>query len=205
MTYEENLTYIRRAGIHDLEFFCALGAHRGGYGLQQRPEEFAHFLTYMQGFPQPKNYLELGGASGGFIRAMYERLGFEHAVSIDIGTTFESALFSLNTQNFADRVERHILDSHSAAVRTILAGRKFDLIFVDGDHEYEGVQQDIDLAISCATPETRICFHDIACQHVPGVGLAYAEAVYHEKLREEIRWIEPSAGLTFGIVIARLP
>jgi predicted O-methyltransferase YrrM len=59
-------------------------------------------------------------------------------------------------------------DSHSpetvARVRQLLGGRPVDFLFVDGDHDYEGVRRDYDLYAPLVRRGGLLAFHDI----VPG-------------------------------------
>jgi predicted O-methyltransferase YrrM len=59
-------------------------------------------------------------------------------------------------------------DSHSvgtlARVQDLLGGGSVDFLFVDGDHEYEGVRKDFNLYAALVRPGGLIAFHDI----VPG-------------------------------------
>jgi hypothetical protein len=54
--------------------------------------------------------------------------------------------------------------------------RKFDRIFLDGSHDYESVQQDIQLCLPLLKPKGRLLFHDYCTQH-PGVVQAVDELV----------------------------
>ena len=46
-------------------------------------------------------------------------------------------------------------------MESILAGRKFDVLFIDGDHTYEGVKADFENYSKFARPGGLIAFHDI--------------------------------------------
>ena len=56
-------------------------------------------------------------------------------------------------------------DSHAPStlekVRTLLAGRKLDLLFIDGDHSYDGVKKDFEMYSTLVAPDGVIAFHDI--------------------------------------------
>ena len=57
-------------------------------------------------------------------------------------------------------------DSHDAAVvehvRDLLGGRRLDLLFIDGDHTYDGVRRDFESYRSLVRPGGIIAFHDIS-------------------------------------------
>ena len=46
---------------------------------------------------------------------------------------------------------------------------KFDIIFIDGDHSYEGVKKDYDNSLPLLNNNGYIIFHDIASRGCPGV------------------------------------
>lgn len=202
MTFEENLSFVEGIGCYSPEFFT--GKVEGGYHLQQNPNEMAKLLTYLQLHGPFKSYLEIGSASGGFIRCIHEKVGFESGVMIDDGQCQPSKQLE-NIEAFKDKISRNILDSHSDETKKVLGATIFDLIFVDGDHSYEGVAQDIDLVMPHADQDTIIVFHDIDCREVPGVKKAYEEALTSGKLVEVARFVEPLARMTFGIGVTKLP
>ena len=57
-------------------------------------------------------------------------------------------------------------DSHSPTTRSrvdaLLAGKKVDLLFIDGDHSYEGVKKDFEMYSPLVADGGMIAFHDIA-------------------------------------------
>lgn len=201
--FEENLDYVHQVGVHSVVFFQ--GKAEGGYHLQQNPGEMAGFLSYLkERFPQGMSrYLEIGSASGGFIRCISERVGFEYALMMDFGL-IQVEMQESNIERFKSKVKRVIIDSHSEGAHTLLASEApFDVIFIDGDHEKNGVALDIDLVLEHASgPDTLICFHDIYCLHVPGVGEAYREAIASGKIRE-VGMIQAELNNPLGIAITK--
>jgi predicted O-methyltransferase YrrM len=99
-------------------------------------------------------------------------------------------------------------DSHRVEtvtrVQQLLAGRSVDLLFVDGDHEYEGVRKDYDLYAPLVRPGGLIAFHDI----VPGdEGLVGGVSRFWEELRrshETTELVESWDQGGYGIGVVRV-
>lgn len=54
-------------------------------------------------------------------------------------------------------------------------GKKFDFIFIDGDHDYEGIHRDITLALPYVSPGGVLSGHDYCQERFPGVVQAVTE------------------------------
>jgi methyltransferase family protein len=65
------------------------------------------------------------------------------------------------------RQQLHLIcgDSHSMAtlneLKLTLSGRSIDLLFIDGDHTYEGVKQDYAMYAPLVSASGMVAFHDI--------------------------------------------
>jgi predicted O-methyltransferase YrrM len=137
--------------------------------------EIAAFLDRMAA-RAPKVVLEIGTANGGTL-FLLSRVAAPDAriLSLDLpGGRFgggypawKSGLF----RSFARAGQEVILlrgDSHEAAmaerVQARLAGAPIDLLFIDGDHRYEGVKRDAEMYAPMVRAGGIVAFHDI----VPG-------------------------------------
>ena len=67
----------------------------------------------------------------------------------------------LRQQYPGDQLRMAIGDSHDPLMREAVAERRYDLIFVDGDHSPTGVRQDWTLYHSLVRPGGWMAFHDI--------------------------------------------
>src|SRR5439155_21118795 len=65
---------------------------------------------------------------------------------------------ALKKNNLADKVELLTGDSHDSEVRP----NSYDLIFVDGDHSYEGAARDYELCKKGVKPGGYLAFHNAA-------------------------------------------
>ena len=68
----------------------------------------------------------------------------------------------------------------SAFSKSIPNNSKFRMIFIDGDHTYEGVSQDIFSLVNFLDDDGVICFHDY-CKEFPGTVKAVNEHIISSK------------------------
>ncbi|MEO8223706.1 MAG: class I SAM-dependent methyltransferase, partial [Gammaproteobacteria bacterium] len=153
----------------------------------QNDYELRAFLARVQA-RRPQVVVEIGTARGGMLFC-FSQLAARDAtlVSIDLpgaincgGQTATErevfASFGPLTQQF------HFLpvDSHLPATRAklveILAGRTIDLLFIDGDHSYEGCLADFEMYHPLVSPDGLIALHDICLfpDEWPGTGVGPA-------------------------------
>ncbi|MEI6213398.1 MAG: class I SAM-dependent methyltransferase [Desulfuromonadales bacterium] len=82
--------------------------------------------------------------------------------------------FIRNTSFIGDKLR--MLKGKSEAFATLLAGMNFDMIFIDGAHDYKSVCNDIKIAFSALKPGGLICGHDYH-NHGHGVVQAVTELI----------------------------
>jgi len=131
---------------------------------------------------KPRTILEIGTANGGTL-FLFSRVAPEDAtiISIDLpggkfgggypkwrGVLYKS--FALPGQKIhllrADSHKRETLEQ----VKAILGGREIDLLFIDGDHTYEGVKKDFETYSPLVKEGGIIAFHDIVLGPEENVG-----------------------------------
>lgn len=218
--FAEALAKIRAAGTDNLSFFGGGYEKEGGYSLQQNTEEFAALVCYLDEKARDNAfYLEIGTASGGVCRLLNEELAFGDVVVIDDHghhrwTEQAEHLGAVRRSLGPERYAEHIGDSHAEAARTFLedqcgqpggadsmeGGRSdaVDVAFIDGDHTYDGVSQDIRLVRPHMRMGGLVILHDIvACD---GVKRAWQELA---------SWCDPMAefvgpGRPLGIGVGRV-
>lgn len=142
-------------------------------GASQVRDELSQLVDMVRA-TGPKNILEIGTARGGTLFA-WCRLAERRVISIDLpggrhGGGYIAARQKLYELFCRDRsgVRLKLLrdDSKSPRVReqveTFLAGEKLQLLFIDGDHTYEGVKRDFELWAGLVEKGGLVAFHDIA-------------------------------------------
>jgi cephalosporin hydroxylase len=183
---------IRTLGTDNPSHFGNGYTHEGGYSLQQNPDELAALTLLLRErvyWHCAGTYLEIGSASGGTLRWLYESVGFGYMLSIDDGGHHRAPEQEGNFEAVRDGDEPVDLfifrgDSHGPLALEFLnkyahppeAGPNgwVDVAFIDGDHSYEGVKADIALVRPFLSTGSVVIFHDtVACD---GVRRAWEEA-----------------------------
>ena len=194
---------IRAAGTDSLAHFGNGYSVEGGLYLQQNPDEFAALSLFLKRHRPIKNYLEIGSASGGSCRFLYEQVGFERTISVDDGCHPRATEQAGNLSTISN-VTRFTGDSHSVEARRFLAEhlqQPLDVAFIDGDHSYEGVWADIRLALAFSRPGTIFVFHDtVVCD---GVERAWLEVIRGGLVKPAAEYIGPEKPLGIGVGMVR--
>ncbi len=144
---------------------------------QQIPAEFVSLLRLVYGAePRPRRVLEIGSYRGGTLFCSC-RLAAPDAllISLDLPESGPWRSYPRRRRKLyrafarrGQRIEALRANSHDVAtlelVHTALAGRRLDLLFIDGDHTFDGVKQDYETFGPLVREGGLIAFHDI----VPG-------------------------------------
>lgn len=151
------------AGSSDENFFHFPVNEKGLY-LQQDPDEYADFVYYMsQEMPAAAFSLDIGIASGGQTKFLRDYCDIKKTIVLDIGEheAFPHWERIKKTVN-SNIVLELIMDSHSKEARKALLPYQgqIDFTFIDGDHSYKGLKQDIELAKEIVKKGCLFVLHD---------------------------------------------
>ena len=145
-------------------------------GLLQSKEEILSFMEYLDTEVKPQNCLEIGVYQGASFY-LWANLLPDNALKIAIDDPngkfgapyrrefFEVAINKHNIKTFKPNIHVHYADSNSLStiewVEKKLNGEKLDFLFIDGDHQYEGVKLDYNNYKRFVKDGGLIVFHDI--------------------------------------------
>ena len=127
-------------------------------------EEILNLTYWVKGF-EPENILEIGSRGTTFF--ILSKFSKGKKVAVDISNLEERvymAMYGEDWKFFAG-------DSQTEEMRDNVKEfcNKFDLIFIDGDHSYQGVKRDFELYKELLSDRGVILFHDIDPNHIfPG-------------------------------------
>jgi hypothetical protein len=180
MDYNEIKNIVLNVGSNSVSVFG--GNFEGGYNLQQDPDEVTNLILSLRDL-KFKNYLEIGVAAAGFTRLLMDFVSINDVCTIDLGTHPSIPISYINNIKNLKNTGQHysfIGNSHSESAKKWLQdkNKKFDIIFIDGDHSYNGVVEDLMLAKQFAEDNCIFIFHDHAC--VPDINRLYNEMIQNK-------------------------
>lgn len=139
------------------------------YQVRSELVEFARFVERQR----PRTVLEIGTRSGGTFFLLC-RLADAQAtvISLDLpggrwGGGYGKYRIPVIHRMAQPGQRVHLVrgDSHDPAVKArvvrALGGRPIDLLFIDGDHSYDGVKQDFEMYAPLVRPGGAVALHDI--------------------------------------------
>jgi predicted O-methyltransferase YrrM len=151
----------RLRSCHEADQYLAFA--RDVFALNQIPEEILALIRLLQQ-AQPRVVGEIGTyRCGNLFLLRHTVTSIETLIGVDRVLRQKELLHRLDTS----RSRCHLVEGQSRARRTIssvsesLGGGKFDFLFIDGDHTYEGVKADFLQYREFVREGGLIAFHDI--------------------------------------------
>jgi predicted O-methyltransferase YrrM len=123
-------------------------------------EEFVNLAYWLRGF-SPHNVLEIGVAGATFFLLSRLATGKKVAIDVrDLRSKIHTFMFGHEWLYFqGDSQSEKMLEDVRAYCET------FDIIFIDGDHRYEGVKRDFENYRTLLSERGVILFHDVDPDH----------------------------------------
>jgi predicted O-methyltransferase YrrM len=137
----------------------------GEVAASQKVEELVPFLERAASL-EPRAVCEIGTSAAGTLYLL-TRVAADDAVVVSVDLEIAPHLAAARSRFARGRQKIVSLggDSHSeetlARVKAALGGRPLDVLFIDGDHSYEGVKRDWELYSPLVRPGGIVGFHDI--------------------------------------------
>ena len=176
----------------------------------QKDSEFIQTINLIDKI-KPKIIMEIGTFNGGSLFVFSKMLSDNgHIISLDFPGRFFFGIPYIkldkyiykNFVNKTQKIDILIGDSHSLEkineVKEKLNSNKLDILFIDGDHSYQGVKQDYENYRSLVKKDGLIIFHDILPGNQYGVDVFWDEVKQNKKYYE---FIEDKNQISYGIGI----
>lgn len=146
-------------GVDDISTFG--GKYEGGVHLQQVASEIAECIYDLKEVNRKfSNFLEIGSAAGGNTYLFNHFFEFDNIAIIDDN---RHKKYALRQEVLKDVPHSEFIgDSHSEQAVKFLEGLQcnYDIIFIDGDHSYDGVKQDYMTFKDFLNYKGFVVFHD---------------------------------------------
>ena len=173
------------------------------FGAMQKVLEFEALLDVLS-FHKIQNILEIGSGRGGTSWA-WTKLG-ANVTAIDLptgpwGGSITPETIQYIKENATGSFTYIAGDSCDPKTFKQVDNKKFDFLFIDGDHSYEGVKQDYKTYSKLVKSSGLIALHDI-CDHDVSTGCEVAKFWRELELYEKTRAIkkDPTTWGGLGLV-----
>ena len=173
----------REAGIQTDHVLPQETQYMKPQGSWQEPHQLAQLLILLSKY-QIETFLEIGtffGVTTSLITSFLSRYKLKKAISIDI--------FSRDIPD-VEKVKKILPIDFQLKTSQDFKDQHFDLCFIDGDHNYQGVKTDFE---NVGQFSTFCAFHDIINHQVPGV------IQFWNEIKKQYPYHEFTHADTFGI------
>lgn len=198
----------------DPKYYVEIAYTFHSFGISIRPfqvkEEIIKFTTLISEM-KPKVVLEIGTAGGGTLYLLSKCASSDSTIiSIDLPEGVYGGGYPMwkiplykSFARFRQRMYLIRADSHNSGTletcKSVLANKKVDFLFIDGDHSYDGVKKDFEMYSPFVKEGGIIAFHDIVIgsfESVGGVPKFWREICNDYSYREIVKnWNQGNCGI----------
>lgn len=127
--------------------------------IAQIPGEMREFMEWLKG-RDIRSVLDIGMYEGGTCACWKALFPDAYVLGTDIGDGTQNVQLGKLKEMYGFETLLGC-DSHDPETLRKLEGRKFDFLFIDGDHSYEGVKKDFEMYGPLVEKGGIVAFHDI--------------------------------------------
>lgn len=145
------------------------GEYEGGINLQQRIDEIVPLIIFLERKVKNADFLEIGSASGGNTFVFNKYLDIKSTTIIDDNN---HPKHNLRKDILKDiEYDEFVGNSQSDEAIEFIKNKDmlFDIIFIDGDHSYDGVRLDTLNYVEFLKPGGFVIFHDTVTMNCRGI------------------------------------
>lgn len=162
------------------------------HGALQKATELSTFLDMLDAAVHPEVVVEIGSDVGGTLWAWQQLPTVRRVIGVSLPDGgFATGLPLVTTAEVVHG------DSHLSGtldeLATRLGGDPIDMLFIDGDHSYEGVRADVEMYVPLVRLGGIVALHDICHHPQPDVNV--------DRLWDEITNKENNPGLIWREII----
>jgi hypothetical protein len=149
----------------------------GGLHIWQYPNQFSKYIVFMKQYAI-SSYIEIGCRRGGtfILTTEYLKIFNEEINSVAVDIEDFPSINEYVKLNHNTKFMK--INSQSQEFKEMMNTNKYDVIFIDGDHSYEGVTSDYN---TCKESGSIFVFHDISSYACPGVVKFWNQLKFREK------------------------
>jgi SAM-dependent methyltransferase len=140
----------------------------------RRAQDYGEAEKLFDTLPKFDSYLEIGCRHGWTFSLVAQLIKPKFMVGIDLPGVFpwgddgsEKVLKTVQAEAVLSGIDTHLFFEDStqqetiASLANLMDGEKFDVLFIDGDHRYDGVKADWENYRQFVKPDGMVIFHDI--------------------------------------------
>jgi len=178
-------------------------------GMNQVESEIKSLYNYLKSLGKMNNYMEIGTDKGGTLYYL-SSLFSGKKISVDMPHSkfghdnYNVYLRDFNLKNLINNVNIISGDSHNEEtrekVKNVLNGEKLDVLFIDGDHTYDGVKKDYEMYEDFVKDNGFILFHDINDSQYHRESDCYVSKFWNELKGKKIEFNEKQSWAGIGVL-----